>query len=87
MHKRKSQMEIMGLAIIILLLTLAMIFVVRFVILKGPSDIKKGFTQTELASNMVNTFLKSTSRNCRGRSDHRYSARIPDPPEYPPSTA
>ena len=61
---RKSQFEIMGLAIVIILLTLSMVFVVRFVILKGPVEIKKAYTQTELASNMLNTFLDTTSRDC-----------------------
>ena len=61
-------MEIIGLAIVIILITLAMIFVVRFVVIKKPAEFKKAFTQTELASNMVNTFLKTTSRDCNGLS-------------------
>ncbi len=68
MIKKRSQMEIMGLAVVVILIILAMTFVVRFVILKEPSNIKKSFTHTELASNMVNTFKKSTSRDCYGLS-------------------
>ena len=65
---KKSQMEIMGLAIVVILITLAMIFVVRFVIFKKPAEFKKSFTQAELASNTINTFLKTKSKNCNGLS-------------------
>jgi len=61
---KKAQMEIMGLAIIIILLALAMLFVVQFVILRQPSDIKKTFTHKELAANTVNTLLATTT-DCR----------------------
>ncbi|MDP6547359.1 MAG: hypothetical protein QF917_00150 [Candidatus Woesearchaeota archaeon] len=61
---KKGQTEIMGLAIVVILLILGMTFVIRFMINKEPVDYKKQFTQAELASNMLNTFLKSTSKDC-----------------------
>lgn len=62
--KKKSQMEIMGLAIIIILITLGVLFVVQFVVLREPSDIKKTFTETQMAANMLNSILKTTSKDC-----------------------
>lgn len=66
MKNRKSQMEIMGLAIILILLILGMIFVVRFIIMKEPSDAKKRFTETQLSSNMLNTLLNTNTEDCFG---------------------
>jgi hypothetical protein len=61
MRKKKAQMEIMGLAMIIILLALAMLFVVRFVVLRPPEDIKKTFTYETLAQNTLNTMLLTTT--------------------------
>lgn len=64
--RRKSQTEIIGLAIVVVLLIIGMTFIIRFMLAKEPVDYKKQFTQAEIASNMLNTFLKSTSRDCNG---------------------
>ena len=66
MKKKKSQMEIMGLVIIVILITLGLFFVVRFIITKQPSEIKKSYTQTEIAANILNSLLKTTSKDCYG---------------------
>ena len=68
MMKKKSQTEIMGLAVIVILLIIGMTFVIRFMLNQEPIDYKKQFTQAEIASNMINTFLKSTSRDCNDLS-------------------
>tara|TARA_Y100000310_G_C20546348_1_gene745776 strand:- start:118 stop:594 length:477 start_codon:yes stop_codon:yes gene_type:complete len=68
MRTRKAQTEIIGLAIVVLLLIIGMTFVIRFMMAKEPIDYKKQFTQAEIASNMINTFLKSTSKDCNGLS-------------------
>ncbi|MBI2647081.1 hypothetical protein HYW99_01270 [Candidatus Woesearchaeota archaeon] len=64
MINKKSQMEILGLAIVVVLILVATIFVVRFVAFKKPTDYRKGFVSSELAYNTVNTFLKTTASEC-----------------------
>ncbi len=64
--KKKSQMEIMGLVVIVILITLGMFFVVRFMITKQPSEIKKSYTRTEITANLLNSLLKTTSEDCHG---------------------
>ena len=61
---KKSQMEILGLAIVIVLILVATIFIVRFLVIKAPVDYRKGFVSAELASNMLNTFLKTAANEC-----------------------
>jgi len=63
---KKGQTEIIGLAIIVILLVIGMTFVIRFMASKEPVDYKKQFTQAEISSNMLNTFLKTTSDDCSG---------------------
>ena len=61
---KKSQMEILGLAIVVVLILVATIFVVRFFVLKTPTEYRKGFISAELASNMLNAFLKTAAKDC-----------------------
>jgi len=63
--KKKSQIEIMGMAIVIILVALGILFVLRFVILKQPSELKKSFSQSQIASNTLNTLLKTTTVGCK----------------------
>lgn len=64
--KKKAQMEIMGLAIIVILLALIMFFVIKFVVLKEPSETKKTFQYSEYASNIVSALLE-TDVTCLGQ--------------------
>jgi len=64
---RKAQMEIMGLAIVIVLIMLGVLFVVQFMIQKPQKDIKASYTDAQLAANMLNAILKATARDCNNQ--------------------
>ena len=57
-------MEILGLAIVVVLVLVATLFVVRFLVVKAPTDYRKSFVTAELATNMLNTFLKTSAKDC-----------------------
>jgi hypothetical protein len=61
---KKAQTEIIGLAIVVILLILGSTFVIKFIIGTKPPEYKKDFTQSQLASNMLNTFLETTAKDC-----------------------
>ncbi len=52
-------------AIVVVLILIATVFVVRFVVLKVPTDYRKGFVSSELASNLLNTFLRTNAEGCK----------------------
>ena len=57
-------MEILGLAVVVVLLLVATTFVVRFLLFKPPADVRKGFVVSQLAKNMVDTFLNTAAVGC-----------------------
>ena len=59
---KKSQMEILGLAIVIVLVLLAMTFTIGF--FKQSKNSRQGYVSSEIASNMINTFLKTNAPGC-----------------------
>lgn len=64
MKNKKSQMEIIGLAIVIILLILGFVFVVKFVMNNEPTNYRERFIPSQLASNTLNAFLNSNSPDC-----------------------
>ena len=65
--RKKGQVEIIGLTIVIILITLGMLFVIKFVVLKEPDNIRTSYTRTQMASNMLNAMLR-TNTGCRGKT-------------------
>jgi hypothetical protein len=61
---KKSQMEMMGLAIIVIIISLGLLFVVRFVILNPKQAVSKEFSESELASNFLNTLIETNAPGC-----------------------
>ena len=64
---KKSQAEIVGLAIIVILITIGLLFFVKFGILDKKDDVKGSFIGSELANNMVDVLLKTTT-DCKESS-------------------
>jgi len=63
-RKKRAQMEIMGLAIIFILVIFGVLFAIRFVITKPESDIRMGFQESMLAANML-TAIRGTTTDCK----------------------
>jgi hypothetical protein len=64
--QKRSQMEIMGLMIVVLLLIVGVLFAIKFVVLKKPTEVRQTFSRTQLASNMGLAIMASTTYDCRG---------------------
>ncbi|MBW2977589.1 hypothetical protein KY331_01970 [Candidatus Woesearchaeota archaeon] len=62
---KKSQTEMMGLVVVVILITLALLFVLSFIVLRKPSTLKKQYTQSEIAANTLYALLE-TSTDCTG---------------------
>ena len=61
-------MEIMGLAIVVVLIVLGMLFALRFFVNRDTVDYKAKFTQKQLAQNIVTAFLNTKTAECYGMS-------------------
>ncbi len=74
---RKAQMEIMGLAVIMILAVLGLLFVVKFVLMKPEtkSELRQSQQESQLAANLINAFLKTTT-DCPGK--HSVTTLIQD---------
>ena len=65
--RRKAQTEIVGLALIVILISLSLIFVVRFVVFSDRgTDIVADVDTIQLASNTISSLL-DTHVDCKGR--------------------
>ena len=60
-------MEIMGLVVIVLLITVAIFFVIRFVVFADQDDHLSDFTRTQTAANLISAMRKTTTE-CNGLS-------------------
>ena len=64
MINKKSQMEILGLAIVIVLLLVALAFVIRFMAFEKSPGYRKSFMYAQIATNMLDAFLSTASSGC-----------------------
>lgn len=64
-YTRKGQLEIMGLVIIVILISLGMLFLLRFVVFKPVGEERAAFTRSQLATNTLAALVK-TETDCQG---------------------
>lgn len=58
---KKSQAEIVGITIVMVLIMLGIIFVIRYVVLPEDYNIKQAFDKTQMAANFMDAVLKTTT--------------------------
>jgi hypothetical protein len=58
---KKAQMEILGLAIIVVLIMFGVLFALRFVLNQDDSNLLDSFKESELATSMLTTMMSTTS--------------------------
>ena len=68
MPVKKSQMEIMGLAVVIVIAIIAITFFVVYSMSTKSSNIRTGFITAELSNNLVYTYLDTASESCKGNT-------------------
>lgn len=66
-NSKKSQSEIVGITIVMVLIMLGIIFVIRYVVLPNDYNVKQAFDKTQTAANFMDTLLK-TSTHCNSLS-------------------
>ena len=67
MQNKRSQMEIMGLVIIVILVAIGMLFAIQFLMKKPVGKETTAVKESTLAANFLNTML-STTTDCFGRN-------------------
>ena len=65
--KRKAQMEVMGIAVVVILMLVGLALFVAF--MPEPSKLREEFTQSQLATNTAGSILKTTIPECREQID------------------
>lgn len=82
MKNKKSQTEIMGLAIIVILVAFGLVFMMKYMATNKPTEYQKEYLYAELSSNIINTLLKTTVDDCLQLS---FADLYRDCAENPPS--
>ena len=54
----------MGLAIVVILISLIVLFVVRFVVLREPKEYRKEYTEFDISYSFVNTLMNTNAPDC-----------------------
>jgi len=79
-NNKKAQTEILGLAIIVVIVSIGLLFVVKFLITQPPQETRESYIRSELASNILGSIMDADT-NCKG---HSIPYLIKDCAEYDP---
>lgn len=66
MKHKKSQTEILGLAVIVVFITIGLLFAIKFMLNKPQESVREEFIHSELASNILGSTIDATT-SCRGQ--------------------
>jgi hypothetical protein len=64
---KKAQTEILGLALVIVLISLGLLFVVQFLVNKQPEENRADYLDSQLAHHFLSAALVTQSDGCRGK--------------------
>jgi len=62
---KKAQLEMIGLAVVVILISIGMLFVLNFVVTRKPAKTQSTFSEWETSQNMLTAMLTSVSRDCK----------------------
>ncbi|MEM3126923.1 MAG: hypothetical protein QW331_02555 [Candidatus Woesearchaeota archaeon] len=63
--KKVSQMEMMGMVIVVVLLSIALFLVISFQVGTKPKSVQKEYEYSQLASNTIDVLLKTHIKECK----------------------
>ncbi|MFH1133842.1 MAG: hypothetical protein V1735_05080 [Nanoarchaeota archaeon] len=64
---KKAQTEILGLALVIVLISLGLLFVVQFLVNKQPEGSREDYLDSQLANHFLSAVLVTQSADCKGK--------------------
>lgn len=62
---KKGQLEVLGLAMVVLLMSVGILFVLKFVVMAPKNEIRNSFTTKQIGQNFL-AAMAATSTNCNG---------------------
>jgi hypothetical protein len=71
-RNKRGQTEMLGLAVVVILIAVGMLLFIRFSLLDPKEDIKKTFVATETAYNVIGGALDTSTTECKPNTDLTY---------------
>lgn len=65
--RKKAQMEVMGLAIIVILISVGVLLVIQFSLNDNEKSSLESYSKTQLDANLLNALMRTTAIDCNNR--------------------